>query len=175
MGLGLLLLERDLPERAESLFRESLEIYKRKLDTADVRIAGAYRALGRSLTVQRRYAEAEAALKQSLNLLPEGIPERDERAKTLRSLIGLYEASSRRGKVASYQALMHCSTGSFGSAFSAVGALPRANSPTGRAPRSRPPCKRFFMTCTSMIVGDGGVGGLQRRSSVDVGSPLPFG
>ena len=106
MGLGRLLLERDRPEEAEPFFRASLKIYKQKLDTSDVRIARAHRELGRSLTMQRRYAEAEAALKHSLALLPEGKSERDERARTLRSLIGLYEAWSKKDEASSYQALL---------------------------------------------------------------------
>jgi eukaryotic-like serine/threonine-protein kinase len=90
-GLGLALLGQDRPAEAEVHLREALEPFP----DGDPRREFVRRHLARALTLQGRYAEAEALLLGSLETIAAHWPDSDEGAPVRAQLAELYETAGR--------------------------------------------------------------------------------
>ena len=100
---GMILNKMGRSREAETYAREALEIRTRLLTPGHRLIGSSKAALGESLRLQKRYAEAEPILVESYNILKTTSGDGDPRMKEVRqSLKMLYEAWHKPEKAASY-------------------------------------------------------------------------
>jgi tetratricopeptide (TPR) repeat protein len=101
--LGMILNKMGRARVAETYLRQALEIRARFLAPGHRLIASSKGALGESLRLQKRYAEAEPLLVDSYNILKSTAGEQWPRTKEVReSLKALYETWHQRGNPATY-------------------------------------------------------------------------
>jgi eukaryotic-like serine/threonine-protein kinase len=86
-GLAWLYDDEGMPDRAEALFTQFLESNRRVHGPGHPEVAGALAQLGRNLLRQRKYADAEPLLRESLAIRQEKVPD-DWRTFNTQSLLG---------------------------------------------------------------------------------------
>lgn len=101
--LGMILNKMGRSREAETSVRDALEIRTRLVAPGHRLIASSKAALGESLRLQKRYAEAEPLLIESYNILKSVTGEQNPRTKEARqSLKALYEGLHKPDKAALY-------------------------------------------------------------------------
>jgi serine/threonine-protein kinase len=104
LELGLILDKMGRPRDAETHLREALEIRKRLVPAGNQLIGITEGALGECLTLQKRYAEAEPLLLNSLEILRSSTVESDSRrVEAMRRLAVLYRSWGRPQEAARYE------------------------------------------------------------------------
>lgn len=99
-NLGNFLLDTGEPEQAYEAHRAALDGARKALGGNHPALSEMLRGLGRSATATGRYAEAEAALRESLSIRTEQFGAADRRtADSRKALIELYERQGRREDV----------------------------------------------------------------------------
>ena len=107
VGLATLLMEEQEYGEAGGLLREALDMLNERLPDTRARVAEVQSTLGRCLTGQRRFEQAEAVLLESHSVLREerGLEHRSTQ-QSLEWLVGLYEAWGRPEDAERYRMLL---------------------------------------------------------------------
>ena len=113
-NLAILLLERDEPEEAESMMRDTVEVARRTLGAEHWLVGNFLSKHGRALAVLGRYDGAEAVLLESHAILEAAhaghtvlMNQRDQITRAVDNLVDLYDTWGKPQEAAEWRAKLH--------------------------------------------------------------------